>query len=566
MSRRSLTLRIAALLIYVSLMVSAYPPYLNSESAWVGFVPLLIFARYTRGLRRNFRWGWLAGFTFWLLNLAWMLKLAETGGSWLAAGSAWVFLAGYCALYNGLFLMLAAYLFDIWMPLPADQDASASAMGSFRGQLSLLVCLPLVWVGLEYMRGSFLTGFPWDLLGVTQFRNTGIIQAAAWGGVYAVSAVVMLVNVAMAFTGLRFVDVFNRRKGPRYNFPMMIGLGAAVAVWLLGISAAKTWLQTVETRTVKIAAIQPAVPQLEKWDDEQGIDIYSRLSSGTQLAAALRPDLIVWPETACPDLVSSDPVSDPLFPSVMAAQGAPILAGAIEYELRAGRTNYYNSSMLFMPDGSIRGVYRKLHLVPFGEYLPFEAAFPALSRFAPLGFSCAPGGKMHVFELGEEPALTSFSALICFEDVFPPLSRKAVRQGARLLINQTNDAWFDGTSGSVHHLANAVFRCVENRVSMVRSANTGVTCFISPVGVLDQYTSEALNRSGRITPEEFNRMDGVEIPVEHVLTFYTRYGDAVFALPCAVGTLIVLSVAVLPVFRRNRMIKTGGDNNDILKG
>lgn len=558
MRGRSFIVRAVALLIYVFLMASAYPPFMNSESAWFGYVPLLLLARYTRGLKRTFIWGWSAGFAFWLINLGWLLSLSRTGGSWLSASGAWIFLAGYCAVYTGLFVMLVSYLFSLWITVD-DEGESSSAMGGTRVQLSAVFSLPLIWVGLEYLRGHLFTGFPWDGLGVTQFRNTGLIQAAEWGGVYAVSAVVMLVNVAMAFTGLRFVDIFQRRRGPRYNLPMMIGLGGAVAVWLGGIAAAKTWLATNETYSMKIAALQPAVPQLEKWDEDQGVDIYDRLSAGTRLTAALGPDLIVWPETASPDLLSVQTSTGAEFPSIMAGQGVPLLAGAIEYEFKDGRTNFYNSSFLFMPDGSINGVYRKMHLVPFGEYLPFERTFPSLSEYAPLGFSCRHGDKMEVFEVAVDEQKIRFSSLICFEDVFPRLSGLAVRLGARLLINQTNDAWFDGTSASVHHMANAVFRCVENRVPMVRSANTGVTCFINALGMPDQYTVDALNQSGHIDHEELNRMEGVRIPADLQLTFYTKYGDYVFALPCAAGALIVLFIAGISEYRKRKSAIIKGD-------
>ena len=550
---RSLLLRLLALALSVYLLVSAFPPFMNAESAWVGFVPLILLARYTRGLKRTFLWGWAAGTGFWLFNLGWLLQLSVTGGSWLSAGAAWGSLSIYCGLYTGLFLMLASHLFDLWVVGKTEPE---TAMGGMRGSVRVLLCLPLVWVGLEYIRGILFTGFPWNGLGVSQFRNIGMIQAASWGGVFAVSAVVMLVNAALAFTLLRFLDMFCRRKGPRFNLAMILGVGGSVAVWLWGIDSAKDWLKEAELSEVRIVAVQPAVPQTEKWDPDQGMEALRKLNSGTSLAAALRPALIVWPETACPDLVNTASGRSSGFAATLTDVGVPILAGAIEYEISDGATNFYNSSLMYMPDGSINGIYRKMHLVPFGERIPLEGLFPSLSKYAPLGFSCTPGRKMTLFRFSEKGP--PFSTLICFEDVFPSLSRKAVRNGAKFLINQTNDAWFDGSSGSLQHLANAVFRCVENRVSMVRCSNTGATCFITPLGQLDQGTDEHLAKSGDVASGEGTHMGAAMIADNLPPTFYTLHGNLAFALPCALGTIIVFALAVVGAYRKNRSVSIEG--------
>jgi apolipoprotein N-acyltransferase len=235
----------------------------------------------------------------------------------------------------------------------------------------------------------------------------------------------------------------------------------------------------------------------------------------------------------------------------------PVLAGAIEFEFRDGVSNYYNSSILYMPDGTVNGTYRKMHLVPFGEFIPGEGLIPSLAKLAPLGFSCTRGEKMTVFECGVNKV--PFSVLICFEDVFPNISRLAAKKGARFLVNQTNDAWFDGSSASVQHLANAVFRCVENRVSMVRCANTGVTCFIDQLGRMDWVTQAMLEKTGRATPLEGNRMDAVRVAKNHKETIYTRYGDFTFALPCALGTIVVFALAVFGAYRKNRRVSIGGN-------
>lgn len=540
---RQFVLRLCAVALHVFLLVSSYPPYMSFEAAWFAMIPPVILARYTRGLKRSFCWGWAAGAFFWLINLLWLLRLAETGGSWIAAVSAWAGLSVYCGIYTGCFVMLLSRLFELWIIEPSSASESGpSAMGTLRAQLSLIAAAPLIWVGLEYARGTLFSGFPWNCLGVTQFRNIGLIQAAAWGGVYAVSALIIMANMGASFAVLRFVDMYRGRRGPRFNIALLAGVGVPVIAWYAGLAAARDWLRTSSCRDIRIVAIQPAVPQSVKWEEAQALETYEKLEAGTRLAVSLGPELVIWPETACPDLVNLETGAGGGFPLQLAGQGVPILAGAIEYSTGEGRTNFFNSSVLYLPDGTVSAVYRKMHLVPFGEYLPFESVFPSLASLAPLGFSCSPGDSMTVFTAGQ--ASVNFSALICFEDIFPGLSRLAVKNGARLLVNQTNDAWFDYSAGSVQHLANAVFRAVENRVPMVRCANSGVSCFIDPLGRLDSVTADLIDESGSVDPDEGIRVGTAAVPENMALTFYQRHGDIAFALPSAAGTIIVIAVAL----------------------
>jgi apolipoprotein N-acyltransferase len=198
----------------------------------------------------------------------------------------------------------------------------------------------------------------------------------------------------------------------------------------------------------------------------------------------------------------------------------------------------FNSSILVGADGREGGQYNKRHLVLFGERLPFEDVFPFIQRLAPLGFSCAPGQTSTVFRLSK-PAVT-FSSLICFEDTIALLARESVKNGARLLINQTNDAWFDGSSAAVQHMAHCVFRCIENRVPAVRSANTGVTCFIDALGRIEFFEDK-----GRKTCFRGFAVGGVNVPPRNMaLTFYTRNGDIPFAIPCGIFAAIALAVVI----------------------
>jgi len=241
-------------------------------------------------------------------------------------------------------------------------------------------------------------------------------------------------------------------------------------------------------------------------------------------------------------------------------------------ELRSpsSELRYYNSSFLVDTAGKIVQEYRKLHLVPFGEYLPFDKRLGFLERYAPIGMSCTPGTVSTVFrirssELGTRNSETNyvprsafrvphsevtFSVLICFEDIIASLARKSVRNGARFLVNQTNDAWFDRSSAPRQHMSHCVFRCIENRVGAVRSTNTGVTCFIDRTGLIDRITQEILRR-GETHLVKY-RIESMFVPGPDMpLTFYTRYGDVPFALPCGIAAAVFFVLVVVQEKRKD---------------
>ena len=264
------------------------------------------------------------------------------------------------------------------------------------------------------------------------------------------------------------------------------------------------------------------------------------MRSLTQEAAtnAVRPDLIVWPETATPYCVTDERYGSLDLVKDLCRLGVPLLVGSMDAWETNGEVICYNASFLFDADGRIVQRYDKQHLVPFGEYIPLSGAIPILARLAPMGWNCTPGREATVFRLAASD--TRFSALICFEDAMPWLSREFVRRGARLLVNQTNDAWFDRTSGPAQHLAQCVFRAVENRVPVVRVANSGVTCLIEANGLIVDATDNS-----RTEPPEALVRTWVAAPSDKAmpLTLYTRYGDRLFALPCGLIAGICLVFA-----------------------
>ena len=212
--------------------------------------------------------------------------------------------------------------------------------------------------------------------------------------------------------------------------------------------------------------------------------------------------------------------------------------GSMDFDDSGRAIKYFNSAFLYQPGGSAPQTYAKRHLVLFGEYIPLEQWIPFLRVLTPVEESFTPGREAVVFRMGRR----AFAVLICFEDTVAGLARDCVRAGARLLINQTNDAWFDPSWASRQHMAQCVFRCVENRVSAVRATNTGITCFIDRQGRI----VSLLGRAEGPLPDPDYLTQAVDLPpADMPLTFYTRHGD-VLGLSCAAFTLTLLAVMVWP--------------------
>lgn len=485
------------------LLFAAFPPLEWKDLSWIAFVPLLLVARRAKA-RQAFRLGLVSGAVFWLSSIAWLTRVTVVG---------WLTLSLYCAL----FVAPAAVLFSAW--------TRRRGTGSGAANVALMVLLTAVWAGFEYLRSTLFTGFAWNPLGATQARNVVLLRLAQWGGVYAVSALVMWVNAALALTLLRYAE--GRAGWARRAHPeVMLAFLALVAATVFGARDLRR--DQVPTSPLRVTVIQPNIPQDEKWTPEKYEMIYSRLRTLTEQALrAGTPALVVWPETAVPDDIRSSEQSYGLVYE-MATNGAPILVGSMDTEwIEDAPPRYYNSSFLFDGEGLLAQVYDKRHLVLFGEYVPLQPFLPFVKALTPIQESFSPGRTSTVFRL--EASGAAFSALICFEDTVAPLAAESVRNGARLLINQTNDAWFDPGWASRQHMIQSILRCVENGVPAVRSANTGVSCFIDRYGRV----TDILDDGHGVVRIAGWRAAEVQLPPDDMpLTFYTRHGD-LFAQACA---------------------------------
>ena len=397
---------------------------------------------------------------------------------------------------------------------------------------------PLVWVTLEYIRSFIFSGFPWELLGYSQYERLHLIQISDIFGVYGLSALIAGVNAAIFVTLLFLL----KKRWRQIAITKQLAFGSAI-VLILGV--ALTWfygyrrLEAVDRLIAaapqsRIAVIQGNIDQAVKWDPAfqmQTIEKYNQLSAE---AAKNSPDLIVWPESATPfyfmyDIAPSEKVFDGINQT-----GMDYLIGSPSFVRTENTVEYYNSAYLIVPEKKTFGKYAKTHLVPFGEYVPFKKWLPFLGKIvAQVGdFKSGKVGNTLPWHDGH------LGVQICYEIIFPRLSRAMTQNNATILINITNDAWFGKTSGPYQHFSMTVFRAVENRRSLARSANTGISGFIDP--------------AGRILASTELLQDAVAIQTMPLLkekSIYTRIGD-LFAQICLAAAILI---GLIEIF--NRKIK-----------
>lgn len=505
-------------------LFAAFPPLEQNDLAWIALVPLWLCIRNVSP-RRAFTLGFLAGCIFWLSTVNWLTHVSFVG---------WIILSLYCALYLGLFAWLMNYFMNRW----PEKNGS--------NNMRLLFLAPVLWIGCEYLRSSLFTGFAWNALGVSQYKKILLIQIAALGGVYAVSALIVILNAAIAITVTRYIDLHGKWR--RQMHPEMM-----VAFTILGLSMMyglkeRARHRAAPTNEVYLALLQTNIPQHEKWTPQFKMKIYKRLQTATQLILKYDiVDMIVWPEAALPDLIHEVPKRYDFMNEVYYG-GIPILIGAMTVEWPdEGPPAYYNSSFLQDGNGKFLQEYRKQHLVLFGEYIPFQESLPFLSALTPIDSSFDAGDEATIFELEKKDL--KFATLICFEDTVAPLARKAVKAGAQLLVNQTNDGWFDISSGSRQHMTHCVFRSIENRVPSVRAGNTGISCSINRLGGIEK----SLTGFGpHKTKAEFFIAAVQFSPGENTPTFYTRFGPILAQIGAAIVWFMLGRSLYLRILRRKK--------------
>ena len=495
------------------MLAASFPGWSQSTLIFTALVPLLLAVQ-SLSARQTAALSWLCGVVFYGVSLSWFWQMTNTVDAWafkFGTGGALLFIVSYCAFYFIPFGVAAAWCGRVWYD------------GSFFKNIRIMMFMTVLWTGLEYLRGTLFTGFGWNALGVSQYANPAMIQVAEWGGVAVVSAVIVWMNMGVFLTIRQYVKHRQFRKY-RPHFELILGLTPLALSVAFGMQV--LFGASEVGAPVQVGLIQPNIPQTSRRDAQLMAETRERLE--TLSSAALRMnqvELLVWPETALPDYFRLSFSSRALV-NRLTRDGVPLLVGTMDFSEGAGGRELHNSALLYDEGEGTVSTYHKQHLVPFGEYVPFPNLLRALS---PLDVDFTAGESSTLFAL---PGKAPFSVLICFEDTIGALARKAVQGGARWLINQTNDAWFDPSSQSEQHLAHAVFRCVENRVPMVRSCNTGVTAIIDSFG--------RVNR--RLKPQTSGFLVGTVFPapVEKQTTQYTKLGDRFSQVMMVAGGVVFL--------------------------
>lgn len=530
-------------------MALAFPPFDFEGIAWFAFGPLAaaVWFSPTSGRRRVWRLlglGYVCGLAFYLIVFSWLIEVTGPG---------WFMLCLYLAMYPAIWALFAGTV-----GRPRETGTDRSIWTHSFNNLRLSARCAAAWVGLEWVRGTLFTGFGWNQLGVSQWRNVSIIQVADFAGVGGVTFLVVLVNLIIVVTLKRFSLEAGRGKlRPHYDFTLTLGLLAAAFLYGVGKFREEPGAQV----PFKVAAVQANIPQYQKWDAEFETHIVETYRRLTDTAVAFQPDLLVWPEAAMPY---------PLMQHTDAQQEAErilkdLQAGFLLGTLNRPPSGDFNAAVL-LDSGGHYEIYHKMHLVPFGEYVPFRETFPlfawvvgdqvpsdflagdepivmnAVPRPVPMAVDFPPLFRVsHLFPaLKSERDPVRIAPLICFEDTVGEVVRKFSGRGAELLVTLTNDGWFRESAGSRQHLSNAIFSAVQTNLPLVRAANTGVTCFVDRHG---RVTHQLESESGS-TFIEGVLFGGISVPVQPRPTFYTLYGD-LFSIACFFAALLSIRLYLI---------------------
>jgi len=475
------------LLVAAFVMALAFPRTDWWLTSWLGLAPLLVIATIRRP-GPAFFWGWASGTLFFTVLLRWLHFTFQIYSAipWPLVWGPLILLAAYCGLWTGVVSWAVSWL-------------TARRSAAFA-----LAVAPFLWVAAEWLRGHLFGGFPWGTLGYSQYLRLRVIQIAELAGVHGVSFLLLAVNAALAGC-----LVLSRRHALTGVVAAGVLLGATLLFGTIRLA------ETAPGPQVRVSVIQPSIEQPLKWEPrytQETLDIYFAL---LRRLAGAHSQLIVWPETAAPTILRRDPALVDRLAAASAELGAPMVVGSIDV---VGE-RFRNTAFLINAAG-IGGRYDKIQLVPFGEFVPLSGLLGFVRGWAQFIAELEAGTRAVVFNAPPAP----FGVVICYEGIFPDLFRQFVRDGALLMLNMTNDAWFGRTSGPEQHLTMYPFRAIEHRISVVRAANTGVSAFIAPSGMIVR----RLNLFERDVMTE-----GVSLRTRR--TLFTRVGDWLGLLSLAVG-------------------------------
>ena len=543
------------------LLWAAYPPMGERMDCLFALAPLMWLSRreVSAGIVAK-RW-FQSGIFYWIATLSWMPAIVKNGGPWPLVMLGWFALAAYCSAYFAAYGWLSA---KFWGWAKEDDHAETQRRRGeyWKRLLGILIVEPVLWCGLELVRSRFLGGFAWNQLGVVPV-NSGFGAPAALGGVYLCSAVVVLINGTIAGIAERvwkpersgFASL--KRWG---SVETLLAFGVVWGIYLLSnatcVAARPESAPYRDGASLKVAMVQRNFPCVFKAQEDRPIEVYERLLGNV---AALGPDIVVLPESAMCEFGPVDQQGAVRFAEWVAKKtgGAALLAGGTRYE--DGKT--YNSAALYewaedskrataSEAGGCGGVqvYDKVHLVPFGEFVPGDKWIAALQKLAPVG-SCTPG-ELKTLKIGRARLdrqdcdfdRPDCGLAICFEDTDSAQMRELAKMGAGVLFFITNDSWFSHSVEAEQHAWQAVARAIETGLSVVRVGNSGVTGTITPDGratwLLGPNGKPLVDREGTM----FDRIALTTNNQQLTTTPYVTLGDVPLAILFA---LLILSMILV---------------------
>ena len=483
-----------------ALVVLAFPVFDIYLLAWVAFIPLLL-SLWKKTPGEAFQTGFVFGLVYFFGTLYWIYhSINYYGGLSFTSSLAIVFLlCCYMSIYPAVF----AYFFSSFIK---------------KTHLPALLIGPVLWVILEFVRSYAFTGFPWSSIGYSQYKFLHIIQISDISGVYGISFLVLAFNSAV-------VDIFLLKSRIRQTplFPLSYTvLGFIMLFLIMAASVGYSLWRLDQSRPgsmIKASVVQGSIEQDQKWDPEFQKYVIETYTSLSMEALKGSPDLIIWPETAVPFFFGDDKENTEHMLQFQKTLNTHLLFGSVMTKKISGRQQFLTNSVILLDkQGKITYQYDKIHMVPFGEYVPLRKVLFFVDKLVEGIGDYVPGNQY----IKAETEFGNFASLVCYEIIFPGLVRKFYSKNGDFIVTVTNDAWFGKTAGPHQHFSMAVFRAIENRKPVMRSANSGISGFI--------------DSSGRIIAktELFQRQHLTEnVKTDNTLSFYSRYGD-LFAYFCMV--------------------------------
>ena len=488
------------------LLVLTFPKFSHFPLSAFALVPLILAAVREPRSARRWLWGSLAGFLFFAGTCYWIYTVMRQYGGlgMVAAGGVLALLCLALSLYWGCFAWTAGRLWQVrWGPL----------------------AVPFVWVALELARAQLLTGFPWLLLGYALTDYPSLARVARWTGVYGLSFLLVCFNVAWAW-------ILTRKDRAGVAF---LGIILAGTLGLFLTAPTETY-----SEDRKAFLVQTNIPQEVGWQPwnltTQG-PLLDRLETLTTQAVGRQdpPALVIWPEMPASFYFHDDSFTREYAEGIARRTNSYFLTGIVAFVPGSRRTQPLNSEVLLDPSGRLLSQYDKIHLVPFGEYVPLKGWLWFAETLTAESGDFVPGSRYVVTQLPEGRA----SAFICYEAIFPDLVRRFVKEGAEVLVNISNDGWFGSSAARYQHLLMARMRAIENARYLLRATNTGLTVVIRPDGRI----------AGEIPPDRPAVLEA-RWGFQSRQTFYSRHGDWF-----AYGSCLVAVAALLAAGRRKRREK-----------